>query len=78
MTVRLIHIILITSILLLTLGCGNSVERAQKDSYEAQENVANKRVKLVEQYQQCVKEAAEDAKKVEACESYLKAAEALK
>ena len=63
---------------LITIGCGSSVERAQKDSYKAQENVANERLKLVEEYRQCIEKAGEDQQKVEACDSYLKAAEALK
>ena len=63
---------------LITIGCGSSVERAQKDSYKAQENVANERLKLVEEYRKCIEKAGEDQQKVEACDSYLKAAEALK
>ena len=63
---------------LINIGCGSSVERAQKDSYKAQENVANERLKLVEDYRQCIEKAGEDQQKVEACDSYLKAAEALK
>ena len=63
---------------LITIGCGSSVERAQKDSYKAQENVANERLKLVDEYRKCIEKAGEDQQKVEACDSYLKAAEALK
>ena len=66
-------------------GCGSSVEKAQKDSYKAQENVAKERLQLVEKYQECMKKAAEtseedgtdQATREKACESYLKAAEAL-
>jgi hypothetical protein len=63
---------------LIGIGCGSSVGRAQKGSYKAQENVANERLELVGKYQQCVDKAGEDQQKVEACDSYLKAAEALK
>ena len=52
--------------------------RAQERSYEAQENVALERLKLVEKYQVCVKDAGADTLKIEACDSYLRAAEALK
>ena len=51
---------------------------AQKHSYEAQEEVARERLELVEKYQDCVDGANDDQRKIEACESYLKAAEALK
>jgi hypothetical protein len=77
MTLRLINVVIAASILC-ALGCSSGVEKAQKDSYEAQGNVANERLKLIEQYQKCVKEAADDTAKSEACDSYLKAAEALK
>ena len=88
MFIRSTLLALVSVILLLTLGCGSSVEKAQKDSYKAQENVANERLELVEKYQDCMKQAneategEEEATNVEAskeaCESYLKAAEALK
>ena len=71
--------------LLVISGCGSSVEKAQKDSYKAQENVANERLELVDKYQECMKKAAEASEengtdqetREKACESYLKAAEAL-
>ena len=62
-------------------ACSSPEERAaeaQERSYKAQENVANQRLDLVKKYQDCVKAAGSDNKKVEACDSYLKAAEALK
>ena len=62
-------------------GCSTPEERAaaaQERSYDAQEEVARQRLELVDKYQACVEEAAGDALKTEACESYLKAAEALK
>ena len=52
--------------------------RAQEGAFEAQEKVAKQRLELVEKYQACVDEAAGDQLKVDACDSYLKAAEALK
>ena len=51
--------------------------RAQNNAYKAQESVAEQRLKFVEQYQQCVAEAGSNLAKVEACDIYLKSAEAL-
>ena len=52
--------------------------KAQERSYDAQEKVATERLQLIEQYQTCISEAAGDALKIESCDSYLRAAEALK
>ena len=62
-------------------ACGSSerqADRAQERAYEAQERVAEERLKLVDKYQDCVKDAGSDQTKAAACESYLKAAESLK
>jgi homoaconitase/3-isopropylmalate dehydratase large subunit len=62
-------------------ACTTPQERAadaQADAFEAQEGVAKKRIHLVEQYQSCVNAAGGDQQKAAACDSYLKAAEALK
>lgn len=62
-------------------GCSTPEERAaeaQERTYKAQEQNVKERLKLVGQYQECVKQAATDSAKVEACDSYLKAAEALR
>jgi uncharacterized protein YcfL len=58
----------------LTVGCASSQDKA----YKAQERVHMERLNLVEKYQQCLKEAGDDKEKIETCEQYLKAAEALK
>lgn len=52
--------------------------KAQESSYKAQEKVAKERLKLVEKYQACIKNAGDDQQKAAACDSYLKSAEALK
>lgn len=52
--------------------------KAQERSYEAQEEVARERLELVDKYQKCVKDSAGDVLKIEACDTYLRAAEALK
>ena len=62
-------------------ACSSPAEKAseaQEQSYKAQEGVAKKRLELVAKYQSCVEKAAGNAQLAEACESYLKAAEALK
>ncbi len=77
------HLPILICILFMGLlaACSNpqkDAATAQKRSYEAQEDVTRQRLELVDKYQQCVKNAAGDALKVEACDSYLRAAEALK
>jgi|APTNR8051073442_1049403.scaffolds.fasta_scaffold02588_4 hypothetical protein len=65
----------------LVAGCGSSdrrSNRAQDRMYEAQERVADERLNLVNKYQGCVKDAGGNQTKAAACESYLKAADALK
>ena len=58
----------------LTFGCASPQDRA----YKAQEGVHKERLKLVSEYQKCLKKAGNDKAAIEACDSYLKAAEALK
>ena len=65
----------------LAAGCSSPQDRAakaQEQSYEAQEEVSRQRLELVDKYQACVDEAAGDTQRMEACDSYLRAAEALK
>jgi outer membrane biogenesis lipoprotein LolB len=65
----------------LLTACSSPAEdaaRAQERAFEAQEDVARQRLALVEKYQACVDDAAGDALKTEACDSYLRSAEALK
>jgi hypothetical protein len=62
-------------------GCSTperSAARAQRDAYRAQEDVTRKRLALVDQYRDCVAKAGSDEVVVEACDSYLRQAEALK
>ena len=51
--------------------------KAQQRSFEAQEALAKQRLELVATYQACVVDSAGNQPKIDACESYLKAAEAL-
>jgi len=50
----------------------------QDKAYEAQEKVYKERLRLVEEYKKCMANAGQDKQKAEACDQYLKAAEALK
>ncbi len=52
--------------------------RAKERSFNAQESIARERLNLVDQYRECVIDAEEDIVKIEACDTYLRAAEALK
>ena len=65
----------------LLTACSSPEERAaeaQEGAFKAQESVAKRRLQLVDQYQSCVKDAAGNQQKAAACDSLLKAAEALK
>jgi outer membrane biogenesis lipoprotein LolB len=69
------------TVLALLAACSSPQDKAakaQKNAYERQEEVANKRLELTEKYQKCVKDAGADQQKAAACDSYLKAAEALR
>ena len=65
----------------LLAACSTPQDRAaeaQEGAYDAQEKVAKQRLELVDKYQKCVKDAGGDQQKTASCDSYLKAAEALK
>ena len=63
---------------LVIIGLLSACSSAEDDAARAQEEVAQERLKLVEDYRECVDDAHGDAEEIEACDSYLKAAEALK
>ena len=69
-----IYIFLLALAVGTTLACSSPQDKA----YKAQEKVHKERLKLVEKYEKCMKDAGEDEEKKKACEQYLKAAEALK
>jgi len=72
--VKYFQFLLFTIIALTMLGCASPQDKAAN----AQAGVHNERLQLVEKYQKCVKAAGSDNVKVEECDHYLKAAEALK
>ena len=71
---KLIYAFVLPLVVGIVLGCASPQDRA----YEAQENVYKERLRLVDEYQKCVQKAGNDKQKAEACDQYLKAAEALK
>lgn len=71
---KILQALMIAGVVTMLAACASPQDRAAK----AQEEVAKKRIELTNQYQKCVKEAGGDKQKVEACDSYLKAAEALR
>ena len=80
---KFLQVIVPVAFLGLLAACSSSnphdrAAEAQERSYEAQEEVARQRLELVDKYRDCVIDAGSDAPKVEACDTYLRAAEALK
>lgn len=77
---KLIHIFLLFFVAIFLLSCGSPERqalRAQADVSNAQVDVSNERLKLIEEYKECVADAGADSVKADACDSYLKAAKAL-
>ena len=64
----------------LLAACATPQEKAadaQAAEAQAQEKIAKERLNLITKYQACVKDAGADQQKVAACDSFLKAAQAL-
>ena len=77
----LTKILSVAAAIMLVAACATPEERAanaQADAAKAREKIAKERLSLVAKYQKCVKDAGADQQKAAACESYLKAADALK
>jgi len=78
---KTIKMIAVAGAIGLLTACSTPQDRAakaQEGAYEAQQKVAQERLKLVDKYQACVKSAGADQQKAAACDSYLKSADALK
>jgi len=72
--------LIIVCVVVMVVACGGSARRANRataKSADSQSKIAQERLKLVEDYKKCIKKAGEDKNKIEACDSYLKAAESL-
>jgi len=76
--VKLISAVALCGFLAACSSAQDDAAEAQERSYDAQEKVTTERLKLIDKYRDCMGEAAGDDTKMEACDSYLKAAEALK
>ena len=66
--------VILSFLALLIMACASPQDKA----YKAQEAVHKERLNLVDEYRKCLEKAGTDKVKVEACDQYLKAAEALK
>jgi outer membrane biogenesis lipoprotein LolB len=64
----------VLAITLLIAGCGSAERKANKSVAK----VNNERLSLIKDYEKCIKKAGEDEVKSEACDTYLKAADALR
>ena len=71
---RRFHIVALPLIAIWFVGCSSPQDRA----YQAQEKVHEERLQLIDDYRECLEQAGDDKMKMESCDSYLKAAEALK
>ena len=69
-----ITVVVLSLVVGLTLACSSPQDKA----YKAQERVHKERLKLVDEYKKCLKNAGDDKQKIEACDQYLRAAESLK
>jgi uncharacterized membrane protein len=78
---KLLKAVIIVCVAVIVIACGHSerkAHKAQAKSSDSQSKIAKERLNLVEDYKKCIKNAGEDKNKIEACDSYLKAAESLK
>ena len=77
---KLLNVLLIVAAAMLITACSSPETKAynaQAKSSDYQSKIAQERLKLVDQYKKRVKDADTDKDKREACDSYLKAADAL-
>jgi hypothetical protein len=73
-------ILALCAVALVLAACGSPerrAARAQASAAQAQEELVRQRLDLVAQYETCLEEAGGDAVGIEACDSYLRRAEAL-
>lgn len=74
-------VLICTASLAALVGCATPQEKAakaQERAYKAEAEIKEERLALIEQYKKCVADAGNDNARREACDSYLKAIEALK
>jgi len=78
---KLSHWLLIV-VAVVFIGACQSAERresrAKANAADSEAKVHEERLKLIDEYKKCLEEAGDEGKKVEECDRYLRAAEALK
>ena len=77
---KTVKALIFVCVMVMVVACGGSERKANRATAKAadsQSKIAQERLKLVEDYKKCIKKAGEDKNKIEACDSYLKAAESL-
>ena len=80
-TMKVVKTLIVVCFVVMIVACGHRERQANKATRKAADSqaaVSQERLKLIEDYKKCVEQAGEDRNKVEACDTYLKAAEALK
>jgi hypothetical protein len=79
-TMDFLKLLGVATLIGLLTACATPQEKAanaQAAAAKAQEQIAKQRLELVAKYQTCIKNAGDDQQKVAACDSFLKAAQAL-
>ncbi len=71
---RVKQCICVLAIVALVTGCGSAQRKVNKSETE----INKERLSLIEDYNKCIKKAGKNEAKAEACDTYRKAAEALK
>ena len=71
---KVIQCVCVFAIILTIAGCGGAERKVNKSVAKVNEE----RLSLIKDYEKCVKKAGEDEAKSEACDTHLKAAEALR
>jgi len=71
---KFMRILLVVIVAGMMSACASTEQQAQKSQTE----LNKQKIKLSEEYQNCMKKAEGDKEKEAGCEKYLKAAEALK
>lgn len=73
---RTITLILAVSLCFFLASCGKSIQQKVKESEK--KSKSDVRMKILDQYNACIKKADGDAAKVQKCKSLLKASEKVK
>ena len=76
---KTITVILVASIFIMLAGCSSAERRSAKaatKTYKSQTELNERKMKLVNQYQDCIKKST-TPEESESCDSYLRAAEGL-